>query len=294
MFLPYSVDVAYDHRPWAGYVVFFASIVLSFFLIFEERQVPDHSSLRIYGWMLCGVWPLLFLIYFVSSLFFLWVFGNAVCSKTGNVIYVILFVISILLPLLINDFVRDPIVWYLSCIVSIMLGLYIAIWPTNIVDCIFIIPPWTDFSTSGFWVLLWWFFLDLVFSAISGWEWGLIIHPVFILVGLITAVLMETFKAITIQDDERSLLQMIKGEEVIDKSWEDSFSARKKKTTPEDSDDIFKDVVTKDDANRNLAGDYIHILCQCGNIVEIPASAEEGTRYICPKCSHKVTVPPAP
>lgn len=292
MFIPYSVDVAYDRRPWASYALFFAVIILSFYLVIQERQIPNQNEFRLYGCMLCGVWPLLFFIYFVSSLFFLWIFGNAVCSKTGNIIYTIIFVVSTLLTLIINSLADEPIVWTLSCVVSVMLGLYIALWPTNTVDCFFIIPPWSGFSTSGIWVFLWWILLDLVFSAISGWKSGLIIHPAFILFGFIIAILLEHSKVITMQDDERSLLQLIKGKDVIDKSWEDSFSAKKKKAASEDADDISEEDKIKDNNNRGVVEDCIRILCQCGHIVEVPASVKEGTRYPCPKCPHKVIVPP--
>ena len=88
----------------------------------------------------------------------------------------------------------------------------------------------------------------------------------------------------------KALQRGIQGKEVIDKSWKDSFSARKKKTASENTDEIVEDAI-KDDAHHGRVEDYVRILCQCGNIVEIPANYKEDTIYPCPKCSHQITVP---
>lgn len=295
MFLMYSIDVPQDRRPWLGYLLFPVMVAGSFFLAGDNRM-PGLSDIGIRGiTYICPfavISPFLLLGYFIGSFIILWFFGNAVCSKVGNILYVVLLAGFAVMAEGVNALHGEVLVWVPGCILSTIVGMYLMYWPTNSVDCAFLIPPWRRFTISGFWVVAAWIILDLISVAVLGWSASLIAHPAFFLVGLVVAAILLKLRIATAYDDDWTLLQVITRQEKEDTAWQDSWSVRR---SQKGKDEAESEETQQDGAKAKPPKPLDHdgivpLLCQCGHIIRAPMKYE-GKKIHCPQCSHVLTVP---
>jgi hypothetical protein len=152
-------------------------------------------------------------------------------------------------------------------------------WPTNPIDCVFLIPPWRSFTVSGFWVVVGWIILDLISVALLGWRGSLVAHPVFFLLGLIAAAILLKLRDVAKYDDDWTLLQVITRQKKEDAGWEESWSVRK---SQKENDEEESEKPRGED-------DIIRLFCQCGHIIRVPCKYQ-GRKIHCPVCSHVITV----
>ena len=94
MVIPYRVDVPFNHRPVMNWLLV-TSVIFVFFLQLSAISDPVASK-RIYsfvldGWGIRGLFGHMWLhagfLHLIGNMIFLWIFGNAVCSKLGNILY---------------------------------------------------------------------------------------------------------------------------------------------------------------------------------------------------------------
>ncbi|HPD46939.1 MAG TPA: rhomboid family intramembrane serine protease [Anaerohalosphaeraceae bacterium] len=283
MFLMYSTDITYDRRPWLAWITFPAVVAASFWLLLAGHA-PSIALLDIGGLYLFFLLPpLLVFAYLLSGFIILWFFGKAVCSKVGNMPYVALLIAFALAAALINVLCRNAVLWPVGCAISAITGMYLAYWPTHPIDCLFLIPPWTTFSVSGFWGIIGWMLLDALFVAFFGWTPSLIAHPAFLLAGLITALLLIKLRIANLYDDDYTLLQVFSRHDPPDPAWEHSWSARRPKEQAQDAQADLPVAPVPPAAKQNTPDP---ILCPCGQIVTIPSNAAQTT---CPACSRTIS-----
>jgi len=103
MFIPYSADVPFDRRPVMNWLI--CALVLILFLL-QVKTTLNHSDYMFItqkgthqtidpfvldGWGIRGLFGYMWIhggiFHLVGNLIFLWLFGNAVCSKVGNIRY---------------------------------------------------------------------------------------------------------------------------------------------------------------------------------------------------------------
>ena len=108
MFIPYAVDVPFDHRPvlnWlisGALVVIFVLHIAALFgqvdrgLSTQEAFQTTMGRFILDGWQLSGLFGYMWLhggiLHLAGNVIFLWLFGNAVCSKVGNLLYLPVYV----------------------------------------------------------------------------------------------------------------------------------------------------------------------------------------------------------
>jgi hypothetical protein len=149
---------------------------------------------------------------------FLWVFGNAVCAKVGNLIYLGIYfglglaagTVSYLIdprPAVgasgaINGIVGMFVVWYLLNEISC----WYAYWFFGAADA-------GSVSVSSFWLVLFWLVFD-IWGAIRGeGNVGYIAHLAGFVVGFAGAILLLVLRVVEMEPGERSLLQIMSGDE---------------------------------------------------------------------------------
>ncbi len=106
------------------------------------------------------------LFHLIGNLIFLWLFGNAVCSKIGNLyylpVYVVLGLVAGITHLLFSDI---PILGASGAINGIV-GMYLVFFPENSISCFFwfLFLFWRLFwfSLRSFWMILMWFAFDIL------------------------------------------------------------------------------------------------------------------------------------
>jgi len=295
MFLPYSSDIYEEYPPWMGYFLFAVVIVISFILAANE-QIPEirHINLMIEGYAF-PLEPILFIFYFFSSFLFWWVFGKSVCSKTGNILYLIIAVILtglyVFIQYLLHDYYHSSEIWGLSWIISFVAGMYLVFWPSNNIDCFILIPPWRTFSASGFWIVLYWLLFDAVFCALFRWQNAFYIHPVAFLTGIFIATFLIRIRVAIIPRDESSLWDVLFRRRQSEESWKFSWKERKSHVQQEQErqeflDEQFKKKLasSKQFSKSSSNEKNVIFLCDCGQVIVL----DELQETFCPSCGRKL------
>jgi membrane associated rhomboid family serine protease len=91
--LPYKVDVQSSRKPLANYLVMFAMVVV--FALQQSYLKGRTGPFELTNWSVREMFGYMWLHdgypHIIFNLIFLWVFGNAVCSKVGNILYMPLY-----------------------------------------------------------------------------------------------------------------------------------------------------------------------------------------------------------
>jgi membrane associated rhomboid family serine protease len=297
MFTPYRADVPMSRLPIANWILI--GITVLFFFLTEG--LPEHtvSSMilgnSVWAWpghllLHAGLWHLL------GNMIFLWVFGNAICAKAGNLFYLPLYVALGLFAAATHMlFDGGPAVGASGAINGIV-GMFLIWYPLNSVSCayfIFLIPR--TFSVSSFWVILLWLAFD-VLGAISG-SGGIAYyaHLGGFFAGVGVGVLLLLSEQVTMEYGERSLLAVLGLAREPEPPWRRDYLQRGgaafsgprgtrlfQRRAGRRSSDYFGSDATQ-----------IRFRCACGRVLKAPL-IYAGKRTRCPYCNAPIQVPSAP
>ena len=219
LLLPYRVDVPFNHKPIINWLLIISVVVVFFFEIVSPdevigKYVMDGWNLkRLVGhmWLHAGFWHIF------GNMLFLWLFGNAVCSKVGNILYFPFYLfLGIIAAASHNIFNGGPAIGASGAINGIV-GMYLVFFPENSVSMFFCLPfPFflyfrpVCFSISGYWIILLWFVFDL-FGAWTGTDnVAYFAHIGGFLGGVGLASLLLKYKIVVMEKDERSIYELLK------------------------------------------------------------------------------------
>ena len=312
MFLlfPYRVDVPFNYRPVVNWLVI-ALVVLIFFVQITEinNAVKSQESVEEFmvnsittQYMLKGLsikglighmWLHGGILHFLGNMLFLWLFGNAVCSKIGNLyylpVYLFLGTMAGLTHLLFSD---QPAIGA-SGAINGLVGMYLVFFPENSISCFFCFifwfwrPIW--FSLRSLWMILLWFAFD-IYGALKG-HGGVayFAHIGGFITGFGLAILMLKTKMIVMERDEKSILELV-GLDKKEKhniyredlmSWQEELENTKIKEPEQE---------TMPPEPIEEPKQYIHLRCKCGQRIRIP-SQHAGKIGKCPRCDAKWKIP---
>ncbi|MHC4158525.1 MAG: rhomboid family intramembrane serine protease, partial [Planctomycetota bacterium] len=172
MFIPYKVDVPFDNQPVMNWLVF-VGVILAFVLqvaaVVEEvggeftavEQAEEEKGAEggigrfiLDGWKVTGLFGHMWLhgglVHLIGNLIFLWLFGNAVCSKIGNIVYLPVYVLLGLVAAVSHlIFIGGPMIGASGAINGIV-GMYLVFFPENSISCLFVLY-FHPVSVSGYW-----------------------------------------------------------------------------------------------------------------------------------------------
>jgi membrane associated rhomboid family serine protease len=242
MLIPYEVDVPYDRQPVMNWLVVSAIIVV-FILIWkwqhdsekrlqrefasgqrieDVRDIDPTTPYVLYGWTFEGflghMWIHYDILHVLGNLIFLWLFGNAICSKIGGSLYLPIYLLLGMTAAAFHEVFNGAPAIGASGAINGIIGMYLVFFPENEVSCVWILslfpfllrPFCKTFSISGFYVILLWFVYD-VWGLIKGK--GYVAHWAHFggfVSGFVLAVLLLKLKYVVMEDRyEKSLLQMI-------------------------------------------------------------------------------------
>ena len=213
LFLPYKVDVHSSRRPFANYLVMIA-MAAAFALQRigpQERMEPfvltDWSVRELFGHM----WLHLSYFHIIGNLIFLWVFGNAVCSKLGNLLYLPVYIGTGLLAAIVHLFFDGrPAVGASGAIFGIV-GVYFMLYPFNSIKCIFVFIVYVRrISIAGFWIILWWIALN-VLGAVTGYTAAAYFgHIGGFVAGVILAIVLIKSKLVIRDSMDHAIIRSLK------------------------------------------------------------------------------------
>lgn len=189
LFVPYKVDVKSTIRPFANYLVII--VMLAVFALQQTNLKPrietfvltDWSVKELFGYMwLHNNYP-----HIIGNLIFIWVFGNAVCSKVGNILYLPLYIATGVVAAVVHLVFDGREVAGASGAIFGIVGAYFVLYPFNSIKCfVWFIAYVRRFSIAGFWIILLWIVLNVLavitkymasayFAHIGGFVCGAII-----------------------------------------------------------------------------------------------------------------------
>ncbi|MHC4095607.1 MAG: rhomboid family intramembrane serine protease [Planctomycetota bacterium] len=174
LLLPYKVDVKSIRKPYANYLVIIAMIAVFVLqqIYPEERTKPFVLNGWSAGELLGYMWLHLDYIHIIFNLVFIWVFGNAVCAKIGNVLYLPVYIAVGMLAAVIHLVFDNRGAVGASGALYGIIGAYFVLYPYNSIKCLFWFLAYLRlFSIAGFWIILLRLAFDIV-GAISGYTEG--------------------------------------------------------------------------------------------------------------------------
>ena len=219
--IPYHVDVPMRRLPWMNWVLIVVTICIYPFCISGDHftNLGEHLMLGGKSWL--GVVGHMFvhadIFHLLGNMLFLWVFGNAVCAKVGNLAYPLLYfglgLVSGVLAYLfdprplagasgaINGIVGVFVVWYLLNEITCWWGyLYFGGWGAGTV------------GVSSYWMVLLWLIFDIWGLFLGAQHVSYLAHLFGLAGGVLSGILFLTVGLVKMERGERSLLHVLAGE----------------------------------------------------------------------------------
>ena len=170
MLIPYKVDVYSSRVPFVNYLVMVAMVAAFALQLTSPPQRIEPFVLD--GWSVAGLFGHMWLHmgygHIIGNLIFLWVFGNAVCAKVGNVLYLPVYIGTGLVAALVHLIFDGRLVVGASGAIFGIVGAYFVLYPFNSIKCLlWFIVYVRRINIAGLWIILWWVALN-VLGAISG------------------------------------------------------------------------------------------------------------------------------
>lgn len=310
MFIPYRVDVPFDHPPVVNRILVLVVIVIFALQVADVSQFIAQggtakeyiekgtmAQLILSGWGIKGIFGYMWLhggpLHLLGNMLFLWLFGNAVCSKLGNVLYLPVYVGLGMIAAVIHLIFSGGSMIGASAAINGIVGMYLVFFPENSISCFFwlIFYP-VRFSVSGYWMILLWFAFDVLGALLSRNRLGGVAYHAHItgfLAGFALAVIMLKKKYIVMLRDEKSLLELLgfekrqKPEELRRDMayWQQEWGESKTEKAG---------LETIPPEPEKPKEEFIRFNCVCGQKIKT-AMKNAGKIVRCPKCSTRWKVP---
>jgi len=205
LFLPYKVDVHSSRKPFANYLVMIAMVAV--FVLQKSYPEEQTEPFVLTDWSVRGLFGYMWLhngyLHIIGNLIFVWVFGNAVCSKVGNILYLPVYIASGLVAAVVHLVFDGREVAGASGAIFGMVGAYFVLYPFNSIKCfVWYIAYVRRFSIAGIWIILLWVVLNVLaavtkytaaayFAHIGGFVSGVIIAMVLLMTKLVVRDSMD-------------------------------------------------------------------------------------------------------
>ncbi len=220
LLIPYRVDVPLYRYPIANYVI--VAVIIACYVAQEATgHVTDLEGVPFVldGWQPLGLIGHIFLhgglMHLAGNLLFLWVFGNAVCEKVGNIAYPFVFVGLGVLAGAAHNLMSDAQVIGASGAINGVVGMFLIWFPINEISCFyltwFIVKVWYGwFDLSSYWMILLWLLFDLAGAVLGGGDVAYWAHLGGFAAGMFLAVFLTELRWVTIEEGERTLLDILR------------------------------------------------------------------------------------
>jgi membrane associated rhomboid family serine protease len=293
-FIPYAVDVPMDRRPVLNWLLV-GSIIAAFVCQFYVAHEETVNAYVLDGWTLNGLFGHMWLhggfLHVAGNLLFLWVFGNAVCSKVNNLLYLPVYIFVGIMAALTHMIIDgDPAIGASGAINGIV-GMYLVFFPTNDIDCAFggvimMRPFGKTFSVSGYWIILMYLVFDIIGVILGGQGVGYWAHLGGFAAGVVLALLLLKLKMVTMWDDEGSILQLIdewRTGRQDDQLRKEAMAAVEKAQQQEQGHPV--PIPTESVQPKRFS-----FACPCGKKIRAPITMA-GKKGKCPACQSLLIVP---
>jgi membrane associated rhomboid family serine protease len=236
----------------------------------------------------------------IGNLIFLWPFGNAVCAKLGNKLYLLVYLGFGLLAGVIHLILSSEAAIGACGVISGIVGIYIVLFPEDTISCFFLFPRPMAVSISGYWVVALWFVFDFLEAGLGGPGTTYCAHILCVGAGAGLAVLMLKKKWLVMESDEKSLLQMLSRKEKEEEKGKEEGGKKGEKEEKKDLEAVEKQLKTADREKaepkktvpeaEKPEDDFVRFRCECGHRIKL-YKKDAGKTGRCPKCLRWVEAP---
>jgi membrane associated rhomboid family serine protease len=216
LIIPYHVDVPMQNRPWMNWVLI--GVTILFYPLgesgFGESLVLGEGPLSWVGHVLVhgGI------LHLLGNMLFLWVFGNAVCAKVGNLAYlVIYFGLGFISGGIFYAIDPRPAVGASGAINGIV-GIFVVWYLFNLISCWYVfwffgLGRVGEFSVGSYWMVLMWMGFDILGAIWGGGNVGYIAHLAGLFAGVALGIVLLKTGLVEMERGERSLLDVFSGDD---------------------------------------------------------------------------------
>jgi membrane associated rhomboid family serine protease len=222
--VPYHVDVPMRCRPWTNWVLIGLTIVFYPLCVSSTglSQLGEQLMLGGTSWVgfVSHVLVHADLEHLLGNMLFLWLFGNAVCAKVGNLVYPFLY-FGLGLAAGLASFLIDPgPAVGASGAINGIVGMFVVWYLLNEISCLYGYLHLTagdagTFSVSSYWMVLLWLAFDIWGAITGGDNIAYFAHLAGFAIGFLLAILMLVLRWVQMEPGERSLLQILSGDEEL-------------------------------------------------------------------------------
>jgi membrane associated rhomboid family serine protease len=219
LIIPYHVDVPMRCMPWMNWVLIGVTVLFYPLCGSARNFTPLGESLVLGQGALGWVGHVLVhadLFHLFGNMLFLWVFGNAVCAKVGNLAYpFIYFGLGLVVGVLSYAIDPRPAVGASGAINGVV-GLFVVWYLLNDISCwyaywFFGLAGAGNYAVSSYWMVLMWAAFDIWGMIRGGGNIGHVAHLAGFIAGFALAVILLKSRWVEMERGERSLLQVFSG-----------------------------------------------------------------------------------
>ena len=222
LLLPVRLDVLLPRTPWMNFAIIAITTIVTFlwWFVFPEKiqeMFVLQSWSEPWGWFASTlVHGDIFHWFF--NMMFLWIFGNAICSKIGNWRYIGLYLFFTLTAGVFHLLMSDAGAIGASGAINGVIGFYFALYPINQIKMFY----WYGlrsgtFQITGYWVILFWLAGDIYGAVNGGGGIAYGAHLGGFIGGMLLAFIFLKLKLVDFQKaDNNHLFQKFFGSFVID------------------------------------------------------------------------------
>jgi len=268
------------------------------------------------GWTLKGllgnIWLHGGILHLIGNLLFLWIFGNAVCAKIGNVLYAPFYILMGILAGMAHLMFQGGGALGASGAINGVVGMFLVFFPTNTITCYYWFwfgitrPIVGTFTLSSFWMVLFWLAFDIYGAVVGGRPVAYFAHLGGFAAGVGLGIVLLKCKIVKMDKWEKSILAVLA----------DPFNKEQQKPRPSYNVDLrvlgqtenneqpgaveqepkaapeLQQKLSNSDFLKPLPPqqEFIHFVCECGKKVKI-ASKHAGRMGKCPQCRMRIKVP---
>jgi membrane associated rhomboid family serine protease len=341
LIIPWAVDVPRDRHPVMNYVVI--GIILLFFSfqvidwlsfierrellrfeidqgnmteeeakgILEELQKEGTGVLVLRSWRLREFFGHMWLhggiIHLLGNLIFLWVFGNAVCSKIGGWLYFPFYIFFGLSAAFFHQLFIGGSggMAGASGAINGVVGMYLFYFAENDITCYFTVTlgDWHRFTVSSYKVILVFLLFDILGAILGGSGVAYFAHLGGFAAGFGVALLLLKIGVVEMERYEKSLLQIFaerkegKGKQFettgyaayLSKMVDETVGSEEKRSEKPKEAGGESVGVKRDDAEK-VRDEYIRFVCFCGKQLKMPLKYG-GRVGKCPACGKRLKIP---
>jgi membrane associated rhomboid family serine protease len=276
------------------------------------------------GWTIKGLlghmWLHGGLVHLFGNMLFLWIFGNAVCAKIGNIRYLPIYLgLGVIAGISHLIFAGGNALGASGAIYGIV-GMYLVFFPENEITCYLIIPFLfvREICLSSIWMILFWVAFDVWGAMSGGGGVAYFAHLGGFAAGFVLAIVMLKYRLVVMEEGyEKSLLQLISDRKEPAKYESTPFYIRHSGLSEKDLESVkpetaepaamktipLESTVGEPQASRPssrgtspLGGpkpdreEFIRFTCSCGKRLKFP-SKYAGKVGRCPGCKLRIRLP---